>query len=136
MIRFFVAILLSMFPGLSLAEDDLVSPSEFRKYAEGYTLYFEHDGLPFGAEQFLSENETIWRYRDGSCVDGEWRTHGAQLCFLYGEVGESDVLCWRVLRDKQGMKARLLSGDSAGLTLRILGRDKRDVSCAPQEPTT
>lgn len=111
----------------ALAEEP-VSPSEFRAFAEGHTLYFERDGEPFGSEAFEPGGQTLWRYRDGSCLAGVWRPHGAQVCFYYGEG--IDVLCWRLLRDEQGLIVRLL-GDSedAGMELRITGRDKRAPIC-------
>jgi len=108
--------------------EEPVSPSEFREFAEGYTLYFERDGKPFGAEKFEPGGHTLWRYGDGSCAPGVWRPHGAQLCFYYGEG--TDVLCWRVLRDEQGMKVKLLGeSEDAGLELRITGRDQRAPIC-------
>jgi len=110
------------------AADEPVSTSEFRDYAEGYTLYFEENGTPFGSEAFEPGGRALWRYKDGSCMRGLWRPHGAQLCFFYGF--ESEVLFWRVLRDDDGLKVRLL-GDSAdtGLELRITGRDQRAPIC-------
>jgi len=103
-----------------------VSPSEFRDYAEGYTLYFEQEGEPFGSEAFEPGGKTLWRYEDGSCLEGVWRPHGAQLCFFYGD----DVLCWRLLRDEQGLVVRLLGdGPDAGMELRVVGRDQRSPIC-------
>ena len=107
--------------------EEPVSPSEFRDYAEGYTLYFERDGKPFGAEEFHEGGGTKWRYQDGSCIEGAWRPHGAQLCFYYGM--ETEVLCWRLLRDDKGLYARLLQGQDPGLELRITGRDRRPLLC-------
>lgn len=105
-----------------------VSPSEFRAYAEGHTLYFERDGQPFGAEEFKPGGETLWRYNDGSCLRGAWRPHGGQLCFYYGQGRE--VLCWRLLRDEKGLMVRLLGdGEDAGMELRITGRDERAPIC-------
>jgi len=110
------------------AADQPVSPSEFRSYAEGYTLYFSEDGKPFGSEAFKPGGETVWRYGNGSCLRGLWRPHGAQLCFYYGI--DYDVLCWRILRDEQGLKVRLLGdGPDAGLELRITGRDHEPPVC-------
>ena len=108
--------------------EEPVSPSEFREYAEGHTLYFNRDGEPFGSEEFEPGGKTTWRYMDGSCSDGAWRAHGAQLCFFYGEG--TDVLCWRLIRDDEGLLVRLL-GDSeeAGLELRITARDQRPLIC-------
>lgn len=116
------------------ADEKPISPREFREYAEGWTLYFEREGQPFGSESFEPGGETVWRYRDGSCVEGDWRPHGAQICFLYDSELEADVLCWRMLRDDQGLLARLLNGQNEGLELRITGRDKQPLLCG--EPGT
>lgn len=124
---------LALIAAPALAEEP-VSPSEFKDFAEGYTLYFERDGQPFGAEEFLEGGKTRWRYRDGSCVIGAWRPHGAQLCFLYPDQG-SDVQCWRMMRDDNGLYARLL-GPEGGLELRIAGRDRSPLLCGePGEST-
>ena len=114
-------------PAPALTEQP-VSPSQFREYAEGHTLYFDRDGEPFGSEAFEPGGQTLWRYLDGSCTEGVWRPHGGQLCFFYGEG--TDVLCWRLFRDDQGLLVRLL-GDSpdAGMELRITGRDQRQPIC-------
>ncbi|HUF87838.1 MAG TPA: hypothetical protein VMM59_10700 [Thermohalobaculum sp.] len=105
-----------------------VGPAEFRDYAEGWTLYFEHEGEPFGQERFEEGGATLWRFRDGSCMEGAWAPHGAQLCFYYGEGAE--VLCWRALRDGQGLYFRLLGdGPDAGMELRVTGRDRRRPIC-------
>ena len=112
---------------LGIAEEP-VSPSEFRDYAEGWTLHFERDGEPFGQEAFESGGHTIWRSPDGSCVEGVWKPHGAQLCFYYG-LGR-EVLCWRALRDEDGLFVRLLGeGPDAGMELRVTGRDKARPLC-------
>lgn len=112
----------------SVAAEEPVSPAEFRDFAEGHTLYFELDGEPFGSEAFEPGGHTLWRFKDGTCLNGVWKPHGAQVCFYYGDGDE--VLCWRLLRDEQGLMVRLL-GDSedAGMTLRIIGRDDRKPIC-------
>lgn len=122
--------------GPALAEDP-VSPSEFREYSEGFTLYFEIDGKPFGSERFEEGGKSRWRYNDGSCVRGAWRAHGAQVCFLYeAEDEERDVLCWRILRDEQGLFARLLSGSKAGMELRVTRRDRKPLLCGSPATST
>ncbi|MEM7236962.1 MAG: hypothetical protein AAF501_03935 [Pseudomonadota bacterium] len=120
-----------------LAQDstiDLLSPDEFRDYAEGYTLYFEQDGSPFGTESFEEGGATTWRYGDGSCVNGAWRPHGGQICFFYGD--DQGVLCWRMYRDGDDLLARLLDGgeEAGGLELRITRRDRKPLLCG--EPGT
>ena len=116
---------------VAFAGETPVSPSEFRAYSEGYTLYFDRDGKPFGSESFESGGKVRWRYNDGSCVRGAWRPHGAQLCFLYETRGEEgDVLCWRMLRTDDGdLIARLLQGENAGLELKVTGRDRKPLLC-------
>ena len=111
------------------AEEVPIGPGEFREFAEGWTLYFERNGEFFGSESFEPDGAVRWRYRDGSCVEGNWRPHGAQICFLYDSQQENDVLCWRMLRDEEGLLARLLNGDNQGLELRITGRDKKPLLC-------
>jgi hypothetical protein len=107
-----------------------VSPDEFREYAEGWTLYFERDGLHFGSEEFRSDGMVRWRYSDGSCVRGAWRPHDGQLCFLYDTEDEGAVInCWRMMRDEQGLFARLLDGENAGLELRVTRRDRAPLLC-------
>jgi len=114
-------------PAFALVEKP-VSPSEFRDYAEGHTLYFALDGEPFGSETFEPGGHTLWHYKDGSCSPGVWRPHGAQICFYYGEG--TDVQCWRLIRDNEGLLVRLL-GDraDAGMELRITARDQRQPIC-------
>lgn len=118
------------------AEEKVVSPGEFREFAEGWTLYFERDGQPFGSESFSADGKTNWRYRDGSCVSGAWRPHGAQVCFLYDQGEGDSVLCWRVLRDQEGLLARLLNGENQDLELRITGRDKQPLLCGEPGKST
>jgi hypothetical protein len=114
-------------------EEEIVGPSEFRDYAEGWTLYFERDGEHFGSEEFRADGRVRWRYRDGSCVEGAWRSHGAQLCFLYDAANsDGSVQCWRVVRKGEDLLVRLLQGPNTqnpGLELRVSGRDKKPLLC-------
>lgn len=124
------AILAVSGPALAAGADAKpVSPSEFRQFAEGHTLYFEYEGESFGAEAFEPGGQTLWRYGDGTCTPGAWRAYGAQLCFYYGDG--TDVQCWRLMRDEAGLFVRLLgSGEDAGMELRISGRDQRRPLCS------
>ena len=123
------ALLLIVVPVLSPAlGQEIVSPEEFREYAEGHTIYFEQNGMPFGSEAFEEGGKVRWRFNDGSCVRGVWRARGAQLCFLY-DMDSSGPLCWRMMRDEKGMFARLLEGLEAGLEIRVTGRDKVPLLC-------
>lgn len=124
----FASPLIALTFGLPSVAEQPITPEEFRAYSEGYTLYFEQDGEPFGSESFGPDGESKWRYQSGVCVEGAWRPHGAQICFYY--IGEQGVQCWRMLRDEQGLIARLLGeGDNAGLELRINRRDREPLLC-------
>lgn len=108
--------------------DEEVSPSEFRDYAEGWTLHFERDGERWGEEQFLQGGATLWRYQDGSCSEGAWRDYDGDVCFYYGL--DDGVLCWQMLRDDDGLYARLeTEGEGQGMVLRITGRDRKPLLC-------
>jgi hypothetical protein len=112
-----------------LAEEP-VSPDEFRDFAEGWTLYFERDGQPFGSEAFEGGGKVRWRYSDGSCVRGAWRARDQQLCFLYDSEDEGPVVnCWQMMRDDSGIFARLMDGDNAGMELRVARRDRTPLLC-------
>lgn len=113
----------------TLAEEPL-SPEEFRDYAEGWTLYFEREGQPFGSETFEQGGKVRWRYSDGSCVRGAWRPHDGRLCFLYDSAAEGALLnCWQMVRDDEGILARLIDGENAGLELRVTRRDRSPLLC-------
>lgn len=143
---FAVALLCALATGVPA--DTPVSPAEFREYAEGYTLYFERDGKPAGAETFRPGGEVTWRTPEGVCLEGLWRAYDDELCFYYGI---NDIVeCWQVLRDSQGLKVRHAGGgesDGRGgeengeaeedATYRITGRDRRPLMCSggPALPT-
>ena len=125
--KFVLAALLICLPALA---QEPVSPEEFRDFAEGWTLHFERDGEPFGSEAFERGGKVRWRYSDGSCVRGAWRAHDDRLCFLYDSEDEGPALnCWRMMRDDDGMFARLLDGENAGLELRVARRDRTPLLC-------
>lgn len=115
------------------AAADPVSPQAFAEEAVGQTLHFSRDGRYFGSEAFREDGRVTWRFPDGSCVEGAWRAHGAQMCFLY--EASPEVQCWRVLEDEEGYFVRLLGeSEDAGMELRVTGRDTDPLLCG--EPGT
>ncbi len=127
--RFTLLVLLLLLAApLRAGEEVPLLPAEFRAYAEGWTLHFEKDGKPFGEEVYRRGGETLWRDPGGQCLRGQWRPYGARICFYYGR--DSEVLCWRFLRDDKGYLVRLLNTEDRGLTLRISGRDRHEPICA------
>lgn len=121
-----LAALLAAAPALA-APLEPVTPDAFRDYAEGYTLYFEHDGEPWGSESFEPGGAVRWRYPSGQCVDGVWRAYDERVCFYYGPG--SEVLCWRMERQGERLIGTLEDGEDAGLELTITGRDRRPLVC-------
>jgi len=130
-----LALIMGLMPVSLTAAERPLSPSEFRDYAEGWTLQYQRDGKFWGSERYEPGGVVRWRFPDGRCVEGLWRPHGAQICFLYGS--DAEVLCWRMLRDEQGLMARLLGdGPDAGMELRIIGRERASPLCGgPGEDT-
>ncbi|TVQ52676.1 MAG: hypothetical protein EA355_14720 [Rhodobacteraceae bacterium] len=111
---------------LAAAEETPVSTETFRAYAEGWTLYFEEDGEPFGAEAFRRDGTVTWKPEGGPCIDGVWGgDETGRICFLYPEA----MACWRITRDGDGKIARMEDGS---LEIRIVGRDRRPLVCGDE----
>lgn len=119
----FAALALAVAP----AAAEPVTPQAFRDYAEGWTLYFERDGEPWGAESFEPGGAVTWRFREGGCLAGVWRPYEGDVCFYYGQ-GE-DVLCWSLRREDGRIVGTLETGADAGLELDIVRRDRVPLSC-------
>ncbi|MEO0819448.1 MAG: hypothetical protein AAF074_03385 [Pseudomonadota bacterium] len=110
------------------AAGEAMSPEEFREYAEGYTLYFERDGQPWGSESYSPGGRVTWRQPDGQCVPGVWKGHEGRVCFYYGEGTE--VLCWAMERSAEGLVGQLETpGRDQGLKLTIARRDRQPLLC-------
>ncbi len=110
-------VLLAVAPPLRAADWQVMSPSEFRAYVEGWTLHFERNGRPYGAETFHEGDRTVWRFHGGACTDGVWEARGAQICFTYPD-GDPPI-CWRFLRDGTEVMARLIRPLEIGPELEI-----------------
>lgn len=124
-----IALALAGLAGAVAAQQSVpMTPEEFGDYAEGYTLYFEKNGQPWGSESFDSEGGVIWRYPTGECLPGVWTGHDGLVCFYYGPGTE--VLCWAMWREEDRMGGILMGdGEDAGLELEITRRDKVPVLC-------
>lgn len=120
-------LLLALAPMAAWAEEQL-SPEEFRRFAEGYTLYFSREGQEAGSESFDADGSVTWRSPDGTCIEGVWQPRGQDLCFFYGAP---EVECWQLLRDDKGLKVRQLgeAEEDEIVTFRIERRDRRPLLC-------
>lgn len=103
-----------------------LSAEEFRAFAEGWTLHFELDGAPFGAESFRDGGRTLWRPEGGACTPGLWTAVGHEVCFSYGE----DRACWRLWRDARGVIAR--SSPDGATEVRVSRRDRARLDCGEE----
>ncbi|MEM8596858.1 MAG: hypothetical protein AAGF76_10355 [Pseudomonadota bacterium] len=120
------------------AASEPVSPEEFRDYAEGYTLYFERDGEPWGSESFEPDGSVTWRFPIGTCIQGVWSGHQGRVCFYYGEGDE--VMCWAMRREEGVLRGRLdetlpsgeLVEDADGMELTITHRDRAPLLCSEE----
>jgi len=109
----------------------VLSPEAFDAYVRGKTLYFAQQGKPYGAEQYLPGNRSIWRYADGQCSRGRWYVRNRQICFLY--EGERDEQCWLFLKKTAGYAARAV-GREPEADLDVIWQDDRALDCALPEP--
>lgn len=110
------------------AAETLVPPEAFEVMAEGRTLHFTLDGLPFGSEQFLPGRRTIWRFADAECEYGVWRAEGDRICFSYRSI--QGPVCWRFLQAADGFLAAQVEGDAeTGLRLRMSGIETAPLAC-------
>jgi hypothetical protein len=122
-LRFVVAISLLTSPVFA---QEFMSPDEFQSYANGKTLYFAQQGQPYGVEQYLPGQQSIWQYADGTCAHGLWYAREEQICFIY--EGDSTEQCWRFLRKGDGFAARA-NGREPAADLDVIWRDEVPIQC-------
>jgi hypothetical protein len=125
--RRLLPVLLLLASGVAAGES--VSPESFERLAEGRTLRFTLDGVPFGAEQYFSGRRSLWRFEDGSCEAGEWWPEGDLVCFRY-EAEDGPAQCWR-FRQAGGRyeAARIEDGRESGFVLRLSQSDTTPLDC-------
>ncbi len=111
--------------GAASARAEPVSPGEFEALAEGMTLHFGLDGIPFGAEQFFAGRRSLWQFADGTCQEGRWWDEGGLICFAYPP--EPAELCWRLTRENGRLFAENMT--QGGLRLEMIRRDEIPLPC-------
>jgi hypothetical protein len=119
--RIALAVVLALLGGAGCAQP--LDGAEFGAYAEGWTLHFERDGAPFGAESFDGEGNVVWKPEGGDCERGVWGHDGERICFLYPGA----LACWRVERSGDVLIAR--AEDARAFALRITRRDRAPLLC-------
>lgn len=114
--------------GLAAAPLD---PASFEAMAEGRTLRFTVDGVPFGAEQYFPGRRSLWQFANGLCAEGDWWPEGDLVCFNYGP--DAPRQCWRFERGPSGVYASPVEGGSGSpaseLVLELAGMDDTPLAC-------
>jgi hypothetical protein len=118
--------------GAGAVAQETVPPAAFETLAEGRTLHFTLDGLPFGSERFFAGRRSLWRYVDGTCAHGHWFGEGDAICFLYD--GETTPICWTFTTEGGEYQARLVeNGAETGFVLDLAAIDEAPLDCPGPE---
>lgn len=104
-----------------------LGPSAFEALAEGHTLTFAHDGMPYGAEQYFPGRRSLWRYPDGTCAGGVWWADGDRVCFRYGEDAPRE--CWTFTTGPTGISVARVGGEGPGIVLDLERIDETPLDC-------
>ncbi len=89
------------------AQAEPLTAERFDSYTQGKTVYYDSNGLPYGAETYLRNRRVRWSFLDGSCQEGSWYPQEEQICFLY--EGSDGAQCWDFELDENGITAVLES---------------------------
>jgi hypothetical protein len=76
----------------------------FDAYTRGKTLYYGHEGEPYGVERYLDGRRVIWSFLDGDCKDGIWYEDNGHICFIY--ENQTDPQCWTFSKGPKGLIAQ------------------------------
>ncbi len=113
-----------------LQAETLLTADQFRAFTENTTVYFDRQGEPYGAEQYLSRSRVIWTFLDGQCQSGVWFAEGDGICFLYD--GQTAAQCWHFFEAETGKSARVI-GDDPAFDLKVTGQDRAPLRCPGPE---
>jgi hypothetical protein len=102
-----VALALVAIPVATLAQDLLLSASDFEAIVEGRTMDTYNSSGRYGVETFLPGRRAIWRDAD-RCLEGTWRPEGELICFDY--IGDPRPYCW-TYHDRGGWLMAWLDGN-------------------------
>lgn len=120
-----LAILLAAAPAVAQAP---MTAEGFEAASAGRTLRFTLDGVPFGAEQYLSGRRVLWRFDDGTCQEGRWWDEGGRICFAYQDGAGPQ--CWTFRPRPGGFAAALVEdGVETGFVLELSGSDRTPLDC-------
>ncbi|MEM0976771.1 MAG: hypothetical protein AAGJ34_04470 [Pseudomonadota bacterium] len=128
MTRFLFAFLLIATP--ALPTERIISVEEFEAISRGQTQIFERDGEFFGAEQFFSNRQTLWMFRNGQCDRGTWYPVEDLICFQYETLPEAQ--CWYMI-ERDGSYFARLQGAEPQFDLELVDITREDLPCPGPE---
>ena len=112
----------------SAAAETVIGPETFETFSRNQTFYFSQQGVPYGAEQYLSDRRVIWRFADGTCDYGQWFEDGGSLCFVYERMPVPQ--CWLfVSRDGAYFARPRDTAPKSASELLLDTRDTRPLAC-------
>jgi hypothetical protein len=110
----------------------VIGPDAFEALAEGRTLHFTLDGMPFGTERFYPGRRSLWRFEGQACDPGVWYGSGEAICFVYET--EPGPQCWLFRSDGAGYSASLVeNGVETGFVLDLEQIDDAPMPCPGPE---
>lgn len=111
----------------ALANDRDVTADEFDARTQGLTLYFDLEGSPYGAEQYMRNRQVRWQGAGGQCLEGYWYGEGSEICFVY-DNGRDGAQCWRVF-DRGGVLFAQLRGVPLEDAISASKQDDNPLNC-------
>lgn len=106
--------------------DTPISPGEFEAFVKGRTLTYATGGVPYGAEEYLSNRRVRWSHLDGDCEEGRWYASGDEVCFVY--EGISSPQCWKFFLREEGLVAQF-TNDTASPEVYELSAVRGPLQC-------
>jgi hypothetical protein len=125
-----LAVTLSLVMSLSADAQTPMSADAFDAYVQGRTLYYTSRGVPYGAEQYLSDRRVIWTFLDGTCQEGHWYESDGLICFVYDTA--PDPQCWSFWEQDGALSARF-EDDPAGTELYEVRQSDQPLNCPGPE---
>lgn len=116
--RILLTLLLLCSPAATQAgpEQPPMTGAEFDAYTQGNTLTYMEGGQSYGVEQYLSNHQVTWSFKNDDCKKGYWyEPEPTMICFVYEDT-PGGPQCWNFFKTDSGIRARFIS-DPMGLEL-------------------
>ena len=122
---------LFLLAGLGAQAETPMDAESFERYTTGHTLTFTHEGVPYGAEQYLAGRRVIWAFRGEDCEEGVWYPRDDMICFEY-DLNYVEQ-CWHFFRGETGLRAIFQGPDGPSTELYEAQRSAEPLLCEGPE---